>query len=93
MPTSQSSARLIRLKKNSDEVAHREQQCSHEAAIHSAAQIAQIAATPDALAGLRTRMAEDEGDRELSECKAKSERDNHALFARERGEYEGAKGE
>jgi hypothetical protein len=87
-PISESNARWMRLQDNSEEIAHREQQCIHEAAIHSAAQIAQIA--PDALAGLRTQMAEGEGNRELSECKANAARDNDALFARERAKYEGA---
>lgn len=89
-PISESNVRLMRLQNNSEAIAHREQQCIHEAAIQSAAQIAQIAATPHALAGLRTQMAEDEGNRELSECKAKAARDNDALFARERAKYEGA---
>jgi hypothetical protein len=88
-PPAETDARLIKLQNKSQEISERKRHCIHETVIRSNDQIARIAATLDALTGLRTQRAKDDRDRELSECKANADREKDELSARERAEYEG----
>jgi hypothetical protein len=68
-------------------IAEREQQCIDNALKHSRDEMAHVAATSDASAELLMQRAKNEGDRELSECRAKADGENAEISERERDEY------
>jgi hypothetical protein len=68
-------------------IAEREQQCIDNTLKLSRDEMAHTAATSDASAELLMQRAKNEGDRELSECRAKADGENAEISARERDEY------
>jgi hypothetical protein len=81
-------ARLTRLEEETRIVAERENQCVGEALMRNRDQMARIAATPGASAEAQVQMENQVLDAELSECRARADRDSAKLTAHERDEYE-----
>lgn len=68
-------------------VAEHEKQCIDSILAHSRDELAHMAAPSGASAESLMQRAENERDRELSECRAKADSDNAQISERERSEY------
>jgi len=68
-------------------VAEREKQCIDDTLTRSRNEMSQLTATPNASVELLTQRADNERDRELSDCRAKAASENAEIATRERDEY------
>jgi hypothetical protein len=68
-------------------VAEHEKQCIDGTLAHSRDEMTNVAATSGASAESLMQRAQNERDRELSECRAKADGDNAEISTRERDEY------
>jgi hypothetical protein len=79
--------KIASLEEERQTIAGREQQCMDNALARSRDEMARVTATSDASVELLMQRAQNERDRELSECRAKADSENAEISARERDEY------
>ena len=79
-------AKFKELEEKSREIANRAKQCVVAAVKRSGDEVERTKA-PDSSTKLRERIAKDEREREISECKSAEARENEELFSNERKEY------
>jgi hypothetical protein len=79
--------KLTGLEEERRTVAEREKQCIDNTLTRSRDEMAHIAATSDASVELRTQRANNQRDRDLSECRAKAYTENAEISEQERKEY------
>ena len=87
-PVASDPDRIIKLmKQRSGEIAQRERRCLEGAMSQTRDEVARIRIAHEPFAEERTRIAEDEGERELGRCRAEADQEKEELSARERAEY------
>jgi type IV pilus biogenesis protein CpaD/CtpE len=79
--------KITRLEKERATIAEREQQCIENTLKYSRDEVAQVTATSDASVDLLIQEANNERERELSECRSEAYRQNAESSERERDEY------
>jgi hypothetical protein len=80
--------RLAQLEKKRQALVESEKRCVDEALARNRDELARIAGTPDASVELQTQRANDERDREISQCHARADHENAEIAEQERNEYE-----
>jgi hypothetical protein len=90
LPTEADSggARLAQMRRQSREIAARDQRCVAAAMRRAAGRIEAAAATPNAFAEMNLAAAANERGRDVARCRAESERENGALAASQRNQYD-----
>jgi hypothetical protein len=85
---SDSGKRIEGREQQSGEIAQRERRCEDGAASRTGDEIARIRIGHEPFAEEHVRLAQDEGEQELSQCKANADREKEELSSQERSEYE-----